>query len=111
MFTFPNQGGYWYWLRNLEETKTWTLCANRLKMFPHEIVMEIANYLYDATYQHQACDDCMRGAKWLPVAPKGRVLMGGLRNAEWEHDFNPVDCNHRPPLVYPLKTIKFVFTF
>lgn len=98
-------GGEWYWLRNDKETDTWKLCAKRMKILPREIIAEVAKYLYDATYYHRACDECMKDAKWLPVVPKGRILWGGLRNAEFECNVKASDCKHQTPLTYPLKTI------
>jgi hypothetical protein len=72
-FTFKN-GGEWYWLRNDKETETWKLCAKRMDILPREIIAEVAKYLYDATYYHQACNECMKDATWLPVVPKGRFF-------------------------------------
>ncbi len=103
-FIFEN-GGSWYWLRNEEKMKIWRLCATRLNVIPEEIVAKIENYLYDATYMHRACGDCMKNAKWLPSIPKGKILWGGLRNAEFECNVKAEDCNHHTPLEYPLKTM------
>jgi len=100
-FEFKSPRNCWWWVPNDKEKKVWRECAIEMNILP-EIEEKISSYLYDETYHHKACNDCMANAMWIPyVKPGGR----GLVNAEWMCSISQDDCLHIATKVYPLPVL------
>lgn len=101
---FGEYGGKWYWKRNRIEAIAWSACAKHLNL-PNELVEKISSYLFDATYFHSACSNCMKNATWLPEQPqwaKSRNMSVGTASCEWVCSITSNDCHHKTPLTYPI---------